>query len=97
MRHTAHLSRAPVTKAAMAFANAMLAAVFPSLAGTGTSQQGPSIRAAISGAASSIASLVGIFKFRAVRRMAISSWLGVRQPSPTYLETYLSLSNAFAD
>lgn len=93
----AHLTRAPGTRAAMAFANARLAMSEPSLAGTGTSQHGPSMSAAISCAARSMASSVGTFKLRAVWRTAISSWLAVRWPSPTYFATYRSFVSATAN
>src|SRR5437773_668454 len=74
----AQLRRAPTTISAIALASARLAVSFPSLAGTGISQQGPSMSAAMAGAAFWIGASVGIFKSCAVRRMLISSGLGVR-------------------
>lgn len=54
------------------------------LAGTGTSQQGPSMSCAIWGAARLIDSGVGIFSSRAMRRVTISSGFGWRYPRGTY-------------
>src|ERR1039458_1514446 len=81
----AHLTREPKTSSAMARASARLAMRLPLLAGTGTSQHGPSMRAAIRGAAIWMAAAVGIFKSREMCRAMISSGLGVRQPMGTYL------------
>src|ERR1019366_9561088 len=62
----AHLTRASGTRLAMARASARLALRLPLLAGTGTSQHGPSMSAAIRGAAIRMAAAVGIFKSQAV-------------------------------